>query len=177
MVLPEGHAAGKVAGEVLIGVHGITVARLAFAFVVEGGTQHGKEPQVATTRPYQSAFASYAEEDRTEVLGRIQGMQKALPDMDVFIDVARMRSGQDWQAQLGKEIKQRDVLFLFWSRAAAKSRWVNWEWRHALKHKGKEGIDPVPIEPPHLVKPPRKLSSMHFNDWVLAHMRWKKRKE
>ena len=47
-----------------------------------------------------TAFASYASQDRDAVLARVQGIQKALPSLDVFLDVASLRSGQRWKEQL-----------------------------------------------------------------------------
>lgn len=63
-----------------------------------------------------SAFAWYASEDRYRVLARLQGMQAALPDLDIFMDVIGLRACDDWQSPL-VEIAARDRFFLFWSLA------------------------------------------------------------
>jgi molecular chaperone DnaK len=117
------------------------------------------------------AFASYASEDRDEVLGRIQGMQKVAPDLKVFLDVAELRSGEDWEQKLWQVIPESDVLYLFWSAAAKASPWVEKEWRCGLSTRGEEFIDPVPLVSPDQVRPPEELSKKHFNDWVLAYRR------
>lgn len=117
------------------------------------------------------AFASYASSDRDAVLARVQGIQKAVPTIDVFLDVARLRSGDNWREALQQELIGRDVLYLFWSEAASRSRWVDWEWRCALKQHGIRLIDPVPLVSPEVVPPPPGLALLlHFNDWILAFM-------
>lgn len=114
-----------------------------------------------------SAFVSYASQDRNRVAMIIQGMKKARPDMDIFFDVESLRSGEDWENALWNEIDKRDVLFLCWSKSARESQWVDAEWRYALKQKGPESIEPVPIDPPGVCPPPEELSKKHFNDKLL----------
>jgi hypothetical protein len=118
-------------------------------------------------RKIDSAFASYASEDRESVLSRIQGMQKILPSLDVFLDVLTLRAGEVWRERIDEEIAQRDALFLFWSRAASQSKWVDYEWRKALDLRGMEFLEPVPLEPPSLAPVPAELAHLHFNDWTL----------
>ncbi len=114
-----------------------------------------------------SAFVSYASQDRNRVASIIQGMKKARPDLDVFFDVESLRSGQAWENALKKEIENRDVLFLCWSEAASKSKWVDMEWRYALSFKGEEAIEPIPIDSPDICPPPTELQGKHFNDKML----------
>lgn len=71
-------------------------------------------------------------------------MRKARPDIDIFFDVDSLRSGDDWEQALWREIDKRDVLFLCWSEYARESKWVDAEWRYAYKSKGPEYIEPVP---------------------------------
>jgi hypothetical protein len=106
-------------------------------------------------------------------LGRIQGIQKVAPNINVDLDVVTLRSGQYWEKELWKLIPSKDVFYLFWSRNAAKSGWVEKEWKCALETRGIDFIDPIPLETPEQVPPPPELSSKHFNDWVLAYMRGK----
>lgn len=114
-----------------------------------------------------SAFVSYASQDRNRVAMIIQGMKKARPDMDIFFDVDSLRSGDDWERALWREIDKRDILFLCWSKYARDSKWVDAEWRYALKQKGLDSIEPVPIDPPGSCPPPNELSRKHFNDKLL----------
>ena len=115
-----------------------------------------------------SAFVSYASQDRNRVAMIIQGMKKARPDMDIFFDVDSLRSGDDWEKALWREIDKRDVLFLCWSKYARDSKWVDAEWRYAFKNKGPDSIEPVPIDPPGSCPPPDELSRKHFNDKLLC---------
>lgn len=114
-----------------------------------------------------SAFVSYASQDRNRVAMIIQGMKKARPDMDIFFDVDSLRSGDDWEEALWREIDKRDVLFLCWSKYVRDSKWVDAEWRYAFKNKGPDSIEPVPIDPPGSCPPPDELSRKHFNDKLL----------
>ena len=114
-----------------------------------------------------TAFVSYASQDRTRVGALIQGMRKARPDMDIFFDITTLRSGENWENTLYREILRRDILFLCWSQNAMASDWVEKEWRYALEHKGLDAIEPIPLEPPDVCPPPRELWSKHFNDSLL----------
>jgi hypothetical protein len=64
----------------------------------------------------------------------------------------------------GLEAEGRDVFYLFWSRAARASEWVEKEWRHALQARGLDFIDPAPLTPADQAPPPSDLASLHFND-------------
>lgn len=123
-----------------------------------------------------SAFVSYASEDRAWVLTAVEGMKKVRADLDVFLDVESLRSGDNWESRLYAEIDRRDVLYLFWSRAARQSPWVDREWRYAMDQKGLEAIEPVPMEPPDICPPPKELESKHFNDSTLYIINAEKRR-
>lgn len=116
-----------------------------------------------------SAFISYASQDRNRVALIIQGMRKSRPDMEIFFDVDALRSGENWEKTLMKEIEARDVLFLCWSQFAKESKWVDTEWRYALSNKGIDSIEPIPLEPPTVCPPPKELESKHFNDRELYY--------
>jgi len=150
-------------------VDGLLVSRLSFQFAV-GPAAAAARLDTAEQR-VRSAFACYASEDRDEVLRIVQGVQKVAPSLDVFLDVARLRSGQLWEAELWKVIPTRDVFYLFWSRAARRSPWVEKEWRCALKSRGLDFIDPAPLDPPEIAPPPEELAGLHFGDWTLAYRR------
>ena len=114
------------------------------------------------TQPAFTAFASYASKDRLRVLDRIAEIQRI--GVDVFLDCLSLHPGERWKPILEKEIKDRELFLLFWSKNAQKSRWVTWEWRTALKTKGLSGIDPHPLDPVTDAAPPRELSDLHFGD-------------
>lgn len=168
--VPSTVAQGAHAARATVRAGGLIIANLSFLIQVENATGSIVSLPLAEKR-FETAFACYASDDRDSVLARIQGLQKGVPAMDVFLDVASLRSGDRWQQRLRKEILNRDIFYLFWSEAASKSEWVAWEWRCGLKEKGIEFIDPVPLISPNVVPPPTELADqLHFNDWVLAFM-------
>jgi hypothetical protein len=123
----------------------------------------------AAIRMITRAFASYASPDRGEVLRRIQGIKAA--GTDVFLDVIHLRTGEAWEPALYREIDASDGFFLFWSRNAAASQWVDREWRYALEHHGLDFISPLALEDPRTIAPPAELQSKHFNDMLLAFIK------
>lgn len=166
--VPESVASGTHVGTARFAIDGVQISRLHFELEVGAVAGVPGERTLRERRPA-TAFASYASDDRDEVLARIQGMQKLLPDLDIFLDVVSIRSGENWAKRLEDEIAQRDVFYLFWSSAASRSEWVEAEWRAALRLKGMDGIDPVPLEPPEKAPPPKELQGLHFNEWTLAY--------
>jgi DNA-binding response OmpR family regulator len=148
----------------------LEIARIRFVLDPAAAPAPSELLPVETQR-HRKAFASYAHPDRDQVLARIQGIQKAAPSLEIFLDVLSLRSGQDWHAHLWEVIPQHDVFYLFWSANARKSEWVDAEWRCALASRGHDFIDPIPLCPPEEAPPPEELSGKHFNDWVLAFMR------
>lgn len=66
-------------------------------------------------------------------------------------------------------IAKSDVMYLFWCCHALASPWVSKEWRYALKQRGLDFIDPVPLEGPELTPPPSELAEKHFNHPLLAY--------
>lgn len=143
------------------------VCRVCLAFVANCVSSH-KQRMNIKRRDIHSAFISYARENTQEVLGRIQAIKKVMPDLDLFFDKDNLRSGEYWKTVLRREIKKRDILYLFWSQAASESEWVEKEWKYALKLKGLNGIDPFPLETiPPCPSPPHELKSLHFQDkWL-----------
>ena len=64
------------------------------------------------------------------------------------------------------------MFFLFWSKAARESEWVEREVLYAIgrKHGDEDAapaIKPVMLEGPPPVTPPESLRSLHFNDKLL----------
>ena len=143
---------GPHAGTATFHAEQLAIAKLHFVLEVGRGVSSVTPLAVREVR-CKCAFASYASEDRDEVLGRLQGILKVLPDLDLFLDVASLRSGERWEERLHQEIGRRDTLYLFWSHAASRSPWVEREWRTALALRGIGGIDPVPLVSPEDVPP------------------------
>ena len=170
VTVPDDAKEGSRAGLATIYLDGVQIAKIHFSLMV------GKEASAENDVPFQvnhhrKAFASYASQDRNDVLTSIQGMQKADPGLDVFYDEANLRSGASWEQELKRVIPESDVFYLFWSASAKASQWVDMEWRWALERRGIEFIDPVPLVSPEEVPPPEELGGKHFKDWVLAYRR------
>jgi hypothetical protein len=155
------------AGKASICVDGVAVARLEFVLHVQKSRSRPKTVP-SELKPHRRAFASYASEDRSQVLARVQGINKVAPDLAVFVDVLSLRSGEYWAQRLAEEIPTHDTFYLFWSRHASASPWVEKEWRCAYEKKGLDFIDPIPLEPPSKAPPPTELAAKHFNDPLLA---------
>lgn len=151
-------------------VNGLRVARICFTILVTEKMSCAVDHIPSQEERHRKAFASYASADREAVLARIQGMQKVSPELEVFLDVVSLRSGQYWEKKLWEVIPLHDIFYLFWSENAQQSRWVEKEWQCALKTRGLDFIDPVPLVSPLKMPPPPELASKHFNDWVLAFM-------
>jgi hypothetical protein len=165
---PKDLAGESRAGRVAVYLDGLQIARLYFQLWIAPHPLTKLRAVPLREERVTHAFASYASVDRDRVLGRIQGMQKVLPTLEVFLDVVSLRSGANWEQQLWSEIPANDVFYLFWSSAASRSDWVRKEWQCALRTRGLEFIDPVPLEAPEIAPPPPELASKHFHDWVLA---------
>lgn len=162
--LPDSYPKQQVLFVAKIFINGVIATRLTFI----ARCSSSSEQKINVNRQdVQTAFISYASEDRNKVLTIVQGMQKARPDMDLFIDVENLRSGEKWKEVLYREIEKRDTLFLCWSHYAKCSIWVDREWRYAYKQKGIDGIEPMPLEPPEKCPPPGELNEKHWNDRLL----------
>jgi hypothetical protein len=126
---------------------------------------------------YRRAFISYASEDRAEVLKRVQML--ATVKVEFFQDVLELEPGDRWERMLYKYIDESDVVYLFWSQAAKKSRWVKREIEYALERRKQDTDDddirpaivPVIIEGPPHVPPPKQLKDLHFNDKLLYFLK------
>ena len=171
VLVPRDSKAGTHVAEFLIFVGALQAARLHLEIEVAPAASTGDcvpAQRRLLERRVEKAFASYASEDRSEVLARVQGIVKALPGIDIFIDLVSLRAGEHWEKRIAEEILTRDVFYLFWSIAASRSPWVDKEWRTALMLRGIDYIDPVPLQLPALAPPPPELSDLHFNDWTLV---------
>ena len=122
-----------------------------------------------------TAFASYASPDRDLVLRCVQGMEKAAPFLNIFMDVHSLRSGQKWEQELWQRIPACDIFFLFWSSNASQSAWVEKEWRCALDTPRHRFYRPRPAGAAGCGPPAAELAGLHFNDWELAYQRGQRR--
>jgi|HubBroStandDraft_4_1064222.scaffolds.fasta_scaffold01040_11 hypothetical protein len=165
--VPRNTPKGTYSGRASIRLNGCEIAKMSFVVGV-GMAVSNIDEIPSLTKTHRCAFASYASEDRAEVLSRVQGMEAAYKGLNVFVDVVDIRSGQNWEQELKQRISTSDVFYLFWCRHAMASVWVSKEWHLALGAKGEDFIDPIPLEPPQFAPPPKELADKHFNDPMLA---------
>ena len=103
IVVPKCLSAGTYLGTAKVSLAGIPFARLDLNLAVSDVPNPDWQRMDTKQIWPKTAFASYASEDRGEVLARIQGMKKIAPHLDIFVDVFSLRSGEDWE----KNSKQR----------------------------------------------------------------------
>jgi hypothetical protein len=161
---------GNVIGTLTVSQDWIPIGHIKFTLTVTADLHRstlGISAVGQAARRYQRAFISYASEDRTAVLERVQ----VLPTFGVrtFQDVLDLEPGERWQRSLYRHIDESDIILLFWSKAAKRSKWVRKEVRYALERKrGDEfappDISPVLIQGPPVPRPWRELEYLHFND-------------
>jgi hypothetical protein len=178
--VPEQCPPGGVVGTITISQDWVPIGHIKFSLTVAAGLSAGQPyPAPATSavgesaKRYETAFISYASADRTKVLERVQ----ILPMLGVqtFQDVLDLGPGERWEKSLYRHIDECDIVLLFWSNAAKRSKWVRKEVQYALDRKcGDESappeIGPVIIEGPPVPRPWKELSYLHFNDRVIYFM-------
>jgi len=173
-------ASAKIGKHILkatISVEGLSIATLLLNISVsETGSQEQQQCD-GSFEKINSAFASYASENRAQVLARIQGIKKVQPDMEIFLDVLTLRSGENWENKLTEHVPNKDKFYLFWSKPASESLWVEREWKLALEKRGLSYIDPVPLDEPSDAPPPHELSSLHFNDAYMTYAKYYESKQ
>ena len=155
----------RIKGRVYQGPAVLTDLRLILD--VEGAAYEQAVPVERCT--FKSAFLSYSHQDKSQVLAYIRGISLARPDMDLFFDSHSLRRGERYEERIFREIETRDLFYLFWSREASQSPWVNKELEHAIANKDPDRIEPVPLEPPDICPPPQALNDRNFDDWTLRY--------
>lgn len=175
--VPTDIKTGSYPGKVVIAFQGISIAKITFLINISTEPYLNYTDCSETIVYPKSAFASYARENRHEVLSRIQGMKKIAPNLNIFIDVFSLRSGQNWLEKLEEHVPNKDVFYLFWSQSASSSEWVEREWKLALHKRGISYIDPVPLDEPDLVSPPQELASLHFFDAYVSYINYERIKK
>lgn len=164
ILVPEQYKKHQILFHATVYINEVIATKLKF--IMNCASNRKQEAKISRNDIF-SAFISYASEDRKRVATIIQGLKIARPDLDIFFDVESLRSGENWKETLGREIEKRDILFLCWSHFAKQSEWVDREWRYALKNKGIDAIEPIPIEMPDICPPPKELDEKHFNEKLL----------
>jgi hypothetical protein len=72
------------------------------------------------------AFISYSRADRRRATG-LAVLSEALGH-HVFIDHRSIVGGRRWRDALEEGLQKADVLLVFWTRHARRSKWVRWEY-------------------------------------------------
>ena len=162
--VPPNRSPGTVALKFNVIIEGITVAALRPEIEVHSVKPTGSKPSPISNEEQRfpkTAFASYSTDDRAIVLNRVRSLQ-IFTDIDVFVDCLSIRPAQRWRDELAEQLLSRELFLLFWSRNAAESKWVDWEWRKILKTKGLDAVQPHPLEPAELAPPPPELADLQF---------------
>lgn len=141
-------------------VDGIVLARIRLPVEISERTKP-ESHRTAQARFAKSAFASYSSKDRERVIDRVAAIRIAAK-VDVFLDCHDLNPGEAWEPRLAQAIDGCDTFLLFWSDAAAQSRWVQWEWKRALQKPGPDSMQFHPLE--NGVKPPPDLAAIHLGD-------------
>jgi TIR domain len=170
-VSPTNLVRAPVHGACKVSVDGLAIGHVFFKLGVDQSS--GPEERiVARARAIKTAFASYTSKDRRRVLARVQGIEKL--GVKVFMDTHGLRSNDQFKDRIFEAIDSSDILYLFWSHHARRSKWVNEEWRYGFRKKGRGFIDPVPLVDPRKAPPPFELADKHFNDWTLIYLEHEK---
>jgi hypothetical protein len=146
----------------------VLVADVLIAFVPMrvslASSTEGSATQRAQGTVPSSAFASYSSQDAERVTQRLSTLSRWAPGLDIFQDCLDLTPGETFKPQLETQIARRDVFLLFWSRKAASSPWVRWEYTTALQRKGLGAILAMPLEDPAIAPPPPELADQHQRD-------------
>jgi hypothetical protein len=147
----------------------VQVAKLRMGVEITAEAPAAPEPpQTVRAAAARTAFASYASADRVDVLERVSSIRRSA-GLEVFVDVVDLRVGDQWNPELEKHILASDKLLLFWSENSAKSRWVEWEWKQAVKAKGEDVLELHLLRSTPMDLVPEELRKYHFNDiYILA---------
>lgn len=147
----------------VIGIYflGLQIARIHFMVPI-GDTTAPREIIPSRSERHTRAVACFAPEDSDAVEARIRAFEKAAPGVEVSLDAIELRAHDNGLSEFLDNVSARDVLYLFWSENAASSTDVEREWRYALRLRGIDFIDPVPLD---TTTPPPELATLHDGHW------------
>ena len=143
----------------------VQVGRLRLPLQI-GDAADDQPPQRVEAKTPRTAFASYASEDRVDVLERVSSIERSA-GLKVFMDVIDLRMGDRWEPELSSRIASSDRFLLFWSEHAAGKKWVTWEWQQALDAKGEDALELHLLRTTPIELIPERLRHFHFNDIYL----------
>jgi hypothetical protein len=174
--VPTDARQGPLLGRLVLHHDGIPVGSLRFKLDVSpkgAGPSLMLQQLEGAPQRYQEAFISYSSQDRSEVLKRVQMLDRF--HIRFFQDVLNLEPGTRWEQELYRHIDTCDLFLLFWSSASKASEWVDKEVQYALARRKESGselpeIVPILIEGPPVPLPPEYLAHLHFNDRLLYFM-------
>jgi TIR domain/Caspase domain len=120
----------------------------------------------ASVSPFRKVFVSYSHAD-ADIVEATERYVRALGD-EYLRDAANLRSGERWDERLFRFIDQADLFQLFWSANAARSAFVEREWRYALTLPREAFIRPTYWREP-MPEPPAPLRHIHFCRLPFVH--------
>lgn len=174
MSVPCSQPPGNLIGTITISHNRVPIGHIKFKLTVIAADQlviiSTPQPVGVVAQCYKKAFISYASNDRSEVLKRVQML--AGLRIDFFQDVLSLEPGDRWEKELYRQIDKSDLFLLFWSSSAKQSPWVMKEVLYAIRRKGGNDfappeIIPVLVEGPPPVEPPSELAHLYFNDRLI----------
>jgi hypothetical protein len=142
----------------------VLVGELPITTWVGDRPEHGAGPASWRAEAYRAVFVSYCHKDAM-LVDQLQRAYSVL-GIDYIRDIAALRSGEAWSEAILAKIPTADIFQLCWSHSAKTSRFVEQEWRAALKYERRNFIRPVFWETP-MPAAPRELAHLHF-----AQLRW-----
>ena len=160
--VPQDYPRSQAAFTCYIECNGIPVTRLNFLVAVMRVPDQQAVPTKVVQNDYNKAFISYSRKDEQRMLERVLGIRELAPNMVFWLDKQSLDAGDLWREEIRKAILISDVLLLFWSVAASKSKEVEQEWRFGFEQKGLSFIAPVPLDPPSECPPPDSLKPLNF---------------
>ena len=78
-----------------------------------------------------SVFLSYSRHDLF-LIEQLEAQLNAQPKISIWRDQEKIYGGQKWPKVLGEAIADQDVVLLAWSKHAAASHFVEFEWTTAI---------------------------------------------
>ncbi|HEX2211219.1 MAG TPA: toll/interleukin-1 receptor domain-containing protein [Longimicrobium sp.] len=145
----------------------VQVGRLRMSLEI-GDKADDQPPRPVHGKAARTAFASYASEDRIDVLERVSSIRRSA-GLEVFVDVVSLRMGDEWNPELDRHIRESDRFLLFWSENTPKSKWVTWERQKAVELHGEDVLELHLLRYTPINQVPVDLRRYHFNDiYIIA---------
>lgn len=144
----------------------VCVASLSMEVQVTPGPTRESARRWVHGRAARKAFASYASQDRAEVLGRVSSIAQST-GMEIFVDCTHLRMGEEWELALLEHILDSDRFLLFWSEFAAQSTWVRRETEEAVDAHGASVVELHPLRHTPVDSLPDYLRKLHADDIYL----------